>query len=83
MRAAVTEAAVTAAAVISLEAAVMEDSPEAAVTHRVQFPVMEDHRTTLITARTAEEFTEGTAAADTAGIITEGMHQEGPYSELF
>jgi len=30
-----------------------------------------------------EADTEGGMEADTVGIITEAMHQEGPYSELF
>jgi hypothetical protein len=88
---AVTEAAVTeAAAVISVEVAIMEDSPELAITHQVEFRIMEDLHTIVIAERMAQELTEGMEAdteegmeADTVGIITEGMRQEGPYSELF
>ncbi len=74
--------AVTEAAVISVEVAIMEDSPELAITHQVEFRIMEDLHTIVIVERIAQELTEG-MEVDTVGIITEGMRQEGPYSELF
>jgi hypothetical protein len=89
---AVTEVAVTevAAVAISAEGATMEDFLEVAITHQVEFRIMEDLHTMAIVEGMAEELTGGTEAdteegmeADTVGTITEGMHQEGPYSELF
>jgi hypothetical protein len=51
---------------------------------------MEDLHTMVIVEGMSEELTggmeadtEGGMEADTVGIITEAMHQEGPYSELF
>jgi hypothetical protein len=93
--AAVTEAAAVA---ISVEVAIMEDSLEVAITHQVEFRTMEDLHTMVIVEGMSEELTggmeadteggmeadtEGGMEADTVGIITEAMHQEGPYSELF
>ena len=93
MHVAVTEVAVTAAVVvvvISVEVAIMEDSLEVAITHQVEFRTMEDLHTMVIVEGMSEELTggmeadtEGGMEADTVGIITEAMHQEGPYSELF
>lgn len=68
-----------AVVVISVE---VEDSPEVAITHHVDFRITEGLRTMVIAAGMAEELMEG-MAADTTGIITEGVHQEGPYSGLF
>jgi len=93
MHVAVTEVAVTAAVVvvvISVEVAIMEDSLEVAITHQVEFRIMEDLHTMVTVEGMAEELTEGMEAdteegmeADIVGTITEGMHQEEPYSELF
>jgi hypothetical protein len=84
---AVTEVAAVA---ISVEVAIMEDSLEVAITHQVEFRTMEDLHTMVIVEGMSEELTggmeadtEGGMEADTVGIITEAMHQEGPYSELF
>ena len=71
-----------AVVVISVEVPITEDSPEVAITRHVDFRIMEGLRTTVIAAGMAEELMEGMAAG-TISIITEGMHQEGPYSELF
>ena len=84
---AVTEVAAVA---ISVEVAIMEDSLEVAITHQVEFRTMEDLHTMVTVEGMAEELTEGMEAdteegmeADIVGTITEGMHQEEPYSELF
>jgi hypothetical protein len=84
--------------VISVEVAIMEDSLEVAITHQVEFRIMEDLHTMVTVEGMAEELTEGMEAdteegmeadteegmeADIVGTITEGMHQEEPYSELF
>jgi len=84
--------------VISVEVAIMEDSLEVAITHQVEFRIMEDLHNMVTVEGMAEELTEGMEAdteegmeadteegmeADIVGTITEGMHQEEPYSELF